>query len=155
LVFAIRLASTWVIFTAKDGFSKTEVTTEHPEYMQEDDEELMFSKDVISSAVKQLNPEQEKCIILMYIDDKSYRDISVLTGFSLNEVKSHIQMVKNLKILGKQNETINTVAVQSGRCIAHTFSRYLDALLRPGKAMWKIIFGIVLFIQALKGMAQE
>jgi RNA polymerase sigma factor (sigma-70 family) len=90
---------------AKDGFSKTEVTTEHPEYMQEDDEELMFSKDVISSAVKQLNQEQEKCIILMYIDDKSYRDISVLTGYSLNEVKSHIQNGKrNLKnFLGKQN----------------------------------------------------
>jgi RNA polymerase sigma-70 factor (ECF subfamily) len=89
----------------KDGFSKTESTIEHPEYMSEEDEELMFSKDVISSAVKQLNPEQEKCIILMYIDDKSYRDISTLTGFSLNEVKSHIQNGKrNLKnYLGKQN----------------------------------------------------
>ena len=90
---------------AKEGFSKTEGITESPDYMSEDDEELMFSKDVISSAVKQLNPEQEKCIMLMYIDDKSYRDISNLTGFSLNEVKSHIQNGKrNLKnYLRKQN----------------------------------------------------
>jgi len=34
----------------------------------------------------------------MYIDDKSYRDISAITGYTLNEVKSHIQNGKrNLK----------------------------------------------------------
>jgi len=99
----IRKAGTMT--RANDGFSKTEESTVHPEYMLDDDEELMFSKDVISSAVKQLNPEQEKCIMLMYVDDKSYRDISDLTGYSLNEVKSHIQNGKrNLKnYLRKQN----------------------------------------------------
>lgn len=70
-----------------------------------EEEEMMYSKGVILSAVDQLNPEQGKCISLMYIEDKSYRDISEITGLTMNEVKSHIQNGKrNLKnILLKQN----------------------------------------------------
>lgn len=70
-----------------------------------EEEEVKYSKTVILSAVDQLNPEQGKCISLMYIEDKSYRDISEITGLTMNEVKSHIQNGKrNLKnILLKQN----------------------------------------------------
>jgi RNA polymerase sigma-70 factor (ECF subfamily) len=58
----------------------------------------MLSKGLVVSAVEQLNHEQGTCIRLMYIDDMSYRDISAITGFTLNEVKSHIQNGKrNLK----------------------------------------------------------
>ena len=78
--------------------------SEFPDYLPED-EELLYSKSLIQSAVDQLNEEQGTCIRLMYIDDKSYRDISTITGFSLNEVKSHIQNGKrNLRnYLLKQN----------------------------------------------------
>jgi RNA polymerase sigma-70 factor (ECF subfamily) len=82
---------------AKNGFQAVSENCEFPDYMSEDDD-LMFSKTVILSAVEQLSAEQGICIRLMYIDDKSYRDISTMTGFSLNEVKSHIQNGKrNLK----------------------------------------------------------
>lgn len=69
--------------------------------------ELLYSKTQIMSAVESLNPEQAACIRLMYIEDKSYREISDLTGFSFNEVKSHIQNGKrNLKnYLLRQNGT--------------------------------------------------
>jgi RNA polymerase sigma-70 factor (ECF subfamily) len=80
-----------------------------PDYMAEDNE-LLFSRSAIVSAVEQLNHEQGTCIRLMYIDDKSYHDISVITGFSMNEVKSHIQNGKrNLKnYLLKQDGNANT-----------------------------------------------
>jgi RNA polymerase sigma factor (sigma-70 family) len=70
---------------------------EFPDYMSEEDD-LMYSKGVILSAVEQLSAEQGTCIRLMYIDDKSYHEISDITGYSLNEVKSHIQNGKrNMK----------------------------------------------------------
>jgi len=53
----------------------------------------------LSEAIESLNVEQRDCIKLMYLEDKSYQDISDLTGYSLNQVKSYIQNGKrNLKI---------------------------------------------------------
>jgi len=58
----------------------------------------MYKNSQIMSAVEHLNEEQGNCIRLMYIEDKSYRDISSITGYTLNEVKSHIQNGKrNMK----------------------------------------------------------
>lgn len=71
--------------------------TESSEFFSEDDD-FRYSKKTIMTAVDRLNPDQAACIRLMYIDDKSYRDISEITGFTMNEVKSHIQNGKrNLK----------------------------------------------------------
>jgi RNA polymerase sigma-70 factor (ECF subfamily) len=48
----------------------------------------------------QLNEEQKKCIELFYLEEKSYQQVSELTGFSMLQVKSFIQNGKrNLKIL--------------------------------------------------------
>lgn len=45
-----------------------------------------------------LRPEQKICVEMFYLKDKSYKDIVLETGFSLNEVKTHIQNGKlNLK----------------------------------------------------------
>jgi RNA polymerase sigma factor (sigma-70 family) len=87
----------------KDRIAEAENAFEAPVYMEE--EELLFPRGLISSAVEKLNPEQGTCIRLMYLDDKSYHDISVITGYSMNEVKSHIQNGKrNLKnLLLKKN----------------------------------------------------
>ena len=52
----------------------------------------------IESAIDKLNTEQKKCIKLFYYDNKSYSEISDLTGYSIKEVKSHLQNGKrNLK----------------------------------------------------------
>lgn len=46
----------------------------------------------------QLNEKQKKCIELFFLKDHSYQQISTLTGYSVNEVKSYIQNGKrNLK----------------------------------------------------------
>jgi RNA polymerase sigma-70 factor (ECF subfamily) len=89
---------------AKTQFNAAEEGAEFPEYMTEEDD-MMFSKAAIITAVENLNAEQSACIKMMYIEDKSYRDISENTGYTINEVKSHIQNGKrNLKnILMKQD----------------------------------------------------
>jgi len=91
---------------AKNHIKEGEDSSEISDFMPEDDD-MMYSKVVIQSAVNNLNYEQSTCIRLMYIDDKSYREISEITGFAPNEVKSHIQNGKrNLKnYLLKQNGT--------------------------------------------------
>jgi len=53
----------------------------------------------MEKAIESLNNEQKICIELFYLKEESYQDISELTGFSLNQVKSYIQNGKrNLKI---------------------------------------------------------
>lgn len=63
----------------------------------EDETEERIRK--LQASVKDLSPGQQQCILLFYFDDKSYQQISETTGFTQNEVKSHIQNGKrNLKI---------------------------------------------------------
>ena len=53
----------------------------------------------LQKAIKLLNKKQGRCIELMYFEQKSYKEVAQITGFSLNEVKSYIQNGKrNLKI---------------------------------------------------------
>lgn len=62
----------------------------------EKDRNLTF----MASALQQLNDEQQRCVILFYLEKKSYQEISDLTGYTLMKVKSHIQNGKrNLKII--------------------------------------------------------
>jgi RNA polymerase sigma-70 factor (ECF subfamily) len=56
--------------------------------------------ELMSRALVSLNPEQHQCVTLFYLEKKSYQDIADLTGFTLMQVKSHIQNGKrNLRIL--------------------------------------------------------
>jgi RNA polymerase sigma-70 factor (ECF subfamily) len=56
--------------------------------------------ELMDSALKELNPEQQQCVTLFYLQKKSYQEISDATGFSMLQVKSYIQNGKrNLKIL--------------------------------------------------------
>ena len=53
----------------------------------------------LNGALQTINEEQKKCIALFYLKNKSYSEISIVTGFSLNQIKSYIQNGKrNLKI---------------------------------------------------------
>lgn len=56
--------------------------------------------EVLSDALDQLTGRQRRCIILFYLENRSYQEIVELTSFPLNEVKSHIQNGRrNLKNL--------------------------------------------------------
>lgn len=59
----------------------------------------------LEEGIKTLNPEQQECISLFYLQDKSYVEVAEITGYDLNKVKSYIQNGKrNLKIyLEKRN----------------------------------------------------
>ncbi|MGC4038856.1 MAG: sigma-70 family RNA polymerase sigma factor [Chitinophagaceae bacterium] len=56
--------------------------------------------DLMNESLKELNPEQQQCVTLFYMDKKSYQEISDRTGYNLLQVKSYIQNGKrNLKIM--------------------------------------------------------
>jgi RNA polymerase sigma-70 factor (ECF subfamily) len=60
-------------------------------------QELKFND--LDEALVQLKPDQKKCVMLFYIEEKSYQQIVEMTEYTLKEVKSHIQNGKrNLKI---------------------------------------------------------
>jgi RNA polymerase sigma factor (sigma-70 family) len=45
----------------------------------------------IERAMQTLNAGQRRCLQLFYFEKKSYKEIADLTGFSIKQVKSHIQ----------------------------------------------------------------
>ncbi len=68
------------------------------------DKEEMLAKEqslsLVESLLGELNEAQKTCLILFYLQKKSYQEIVDKTGYSLLQVKSHIQNGKrNLKIL--------------------------------------------------------
>ena len=56
--------------------------------------------------LKWLNKDQRECLEHFYLDEMSYKQVADYTGYSMNEVKSHIQNGKrNLKkYLANQND---------------------------------------------------
>jgi len=83
------------------SFMETE-TNQHLNLSEEKEREYI----ALEKAVDSLNEEQKICIDLFYLKEKSYQEISDVTGYTLNEVKSFIQNGKrNLKIkLEKRSE---------------------------------------------------
>ena len=56
--------------------------------------------DLLELSLKELNPEQQQCVTLFYLQKKSYQEVSDETGFTMLQVKSYIQNGKrNLRIL--------------------------------------------------------
>jgi RNA polymerase sigma factor (sigma-70 family) len=54
----------------------------------------------METALHELGKEQKQCVLLFYIEKKSYQEIVSITGFTLMQVKSHIQNGKrNLKLI--------------------------------------------------------
>ena len=59
-------------------------------------EELLTS---LEDALKELNEEQRKCVHLFYLQKKTYAEVAEITGYSMLQVKSHLQNGKRkLKI---------------------------------------------------------
>ncbi|MEO8086820.1 MAG: sigma-70 family RNA polymerase sigma factor [Bacteroidota bacterium] len=72
----------------------------HPEDAQEKEATLTL----LEKGIQQLNNDQKKCVELFFLNEKSYLEIVDLTGYSMLNVKSHIQNGKrNLKIFMEKN----------------------------------------------------
>lgn len=79
-----------------------EVTISLPDETEE--KISLVEKDVLLNkmitALKNLSAEQQQCVSLFYLGKKSYSEVCEITGFSIMQVKSHIQNGKrNLKLL--------------------------------------------------------
>lgn len=56
--------------------------------------------DLMNESLEELNEEQKRCLTLFYLEKKSYQQIADQMGFTLMQVKSHIQNGKrNLKLI--------------------------------------------------------
>jgi RNA polymerase sigma-70 factor (ECF subfamily) len=67
--------------------------------MHQDQELEEYTLKELESALVTLKEPQRRCIELVYLKDKSYMEVCEMTGYSVNEVKSHVQNGKrNLKI---------------------------------------------------------
>jgi RNA polymerase sigma-70 factor (ECF subfamily) len=88
----------------KQGKIARELTESLQLKEQENNIDEMTEKDAllgfIENALDELNGEQKTCVTLFYLQKKSYSEISEKTGYTLLQVKSHIQNGKrNLKML--------------------------------------------------------
>jgi RNA polymerase sigma-70 factor (ECF subfamily) len=85
--------------------SRQEILQELQSEVMESGEDLHLSPDnhtpgMLPDAINRLNEAQKKCIQLFYLEEQSYQEVSRITGYSMNEVKSYIQNGKrNLKII--------------------------------------------------------
>jgi RNA polymerase sigma-70 factor (ECF subfamily) len=87
---------------ARNGASTAIDTLEHSLQAEESapfqNQEIRFGQ--LEQAISQLKEEQRVAIQLFYIQEKSYQQISIQTGWTHNEVKSFIQNGKrNLRLL--------------------------------------------------------
>ena len=56
--------------------------------------------ELMENSIRELNREQQQCVILFYLQKKSYQEIAADTGYTMMQVKSHIQNGKrNLRNL--------------------------------------------------------
>lgn len=70
----------------------------------EDEPEMEANLSKLEKCIETLVSEQKRCVQLFYLEQKCYRDISQLTGFDDNKVKSYIQNGKrNLRICMERN----------------------------------------------------
>lgn len=59
---------------------------------------------LLEQSIEKLNQEQKYCVQLFYLDELSYKEVSERTGYSMNEVKSHLQNARRmLKIVLEKN----------------------------------------------------
>ena len=88
----------FVSFDANENSS--EVVEMNVLYHPDNSDEKEINLQLLEAAVQQLNDDQKKCIELFYLQEKSYQEVSQMTGYTMLQVKSFIQNGKrNLKLL--------------------------------------------------------
>lgn len=99
------IARNQCLMRLRDKHGKTPAElTENLAVQDDSDIKELAEKDKLLSlmeiALQQLNTEQKTCVTLFYLQKKSYQEITEQTGYTLLQVKSHIQNGKrNLKLL--------------------------------------------------------
>jgi RNA polymerase sigma-70 factor (ECF subfamily) len=88
----------------KPGKNTVEIRDNLSAETNELDKESILSNEktyeYMDEALKELNPDQQLCVTLFYMEKKSYQQIAEQTGYSMLQVKSHIQNGKrNMRIL--------------------------------------------------------
>ncbi len=74
------------------------IDTHFVEYAQEEDHDNEDELNKLETALVTLKPHQQKCLVLFYLQGKSYDEVAQVTGFDVKKVKSYIQNGKmNLK----------------------------------------------------------
>ena len=88
----------------EDGIHDLEVVEMHSLLHPDDSREKEAMLMLLERGIQQLNEHQKKCVELFYLDQKSYQEITDLTGYTMLNVKTHIQNGKrNLKIFMEKN----------------------------------------------------
>lgn len=112
--YEIVYFKSWIYMVAKNHclmylrnhnkYIPIELQEHHAEHLPEEDslreklekEQLL---ELVEQGMETLGQEQKQCVILFYLNKKSYQEISENTGFSLLQVKSFIQNGKrNIKV---------------------------------------------------------
>lgn len=88
----------------RQGRIPVELTDKLSTGVETSDKSELLEKDKtllsIEEGLLELNEEQKQCVILFYLQKKSYQEITDITGFNLSQVKSYIQNGKrNLKLI--------------------------------------------------------
>lgn len=91
-----------MILRSKKGKPLEEITPDLMENGQSlhPEEDVMLVRDNarLEQCLKGLAEPQQQCVTLFYLEDKCYKEITAITGFDHNQVKSYIQNGKrNLK----------------------------------------------------------
>jgi RNA polymerase sigma-70 factor (ECF subfamily) len=112
--YRVEYFKSWIYMVAKNhclmqlrdkpGKNTVEIKDSIPaEENGTDKESLLLNEktyEYMGEALKELNADQQLCVTLFYMEKKSYQQITVQTGYSMMQVKSHIQNGKrNLRIL--------------------------------------------------------
>lgn len=70
----------------------------------DDDNEMESDLSKLEGCIEELVSEQKHCVQLFYLQQKCYKEITTITGYDFNQVKSYIQNGKrNLKLCMERN----------------------------------------------------
>lgn len=112
--YRVEYFKSWIYMVAKNhclmqlrdkpGKNTVEVKESIPAQADETDKESLLLNErtymYMGEALKELNADQQLCVTLFYMEKKSYQQIADQTGYSMMQVKSHIQNGKrNMRIL--------------------------------------------------------
>ncbi len=112
--YRVEYFKSWIYMVAKNhclmqlrdkpGKNTIEVKESIPAETDETDKESLLlnekTYEYMGEALKELNADQQLCVTLFYLEKKSYQQIAEQTGYSMMQVKSHIQNGKrNMRIL--------------------------------------------------------
>ena len=112
--YRVEYFKSWIYMVAKNhclmqlrdkpGKNTVEVKDSIPAEPDETDKESLLLNEktymYMGEALKELNADQQLCVTLFYMEKKSYHQIAEQTGYSMMQVKSHIQNGKrNMRIL--------------------------------------------------------